>query len=203
MKEGETASEAPPSNDAIASTFIEFRSHLERLVATIVGTHSVEDIVQETFVRSYEASRKQTIHHPRSFMWRTARNIALNHVLNANNKLTTNVADFFDPDVYIPADCVELEREIEETERFAVFREAIETLPPQCHLAFTLKKIHGLSQKEIAARLGISESTVEKQVAKGLLMCARFMEAKGYPVDTARARHQRLTREKNAREKQG
>jgi RNA polymerase sigma-70 factor (ECF subfamily) len=194
-EEDEAASEAPPSKDTLASTFMEFRSHLERLVAGIVGTHSVEDIVQETFVRSYEASRKQAINHPRSFMWKTAKNIALNHALNANNKLT-NVADFSDPDVYLPADCVELERELEAKERFEVFRAAIETLPLQCRRAFTLKKIHGLSQREIATQLGISESTVEKQVAKGLLMCARFMDAKGYPVDTARDRRQQLAREK-------
>ena len=51
-----------------------------------------------------------------------------------------------------------------------------------------LAVVRGKSQKEIAAHLGISESTVEKQVAKGLLMCARFMDAKGYPVTSGRAR---------------
>jgi RNA polymerase sigma-70 factor (ECF subfamily) len=45
-------------------------------------------------------------------------------------------------------------------------------LPLQCRRAFLLKKVYGLSQKEIAGYLGISESTVEKHVAKGLLHCA-------------------------------
>ena len=40
---------------------------------------------------------------------------------------------------------------------------------------FILKKVYGLPQKEIAARLNISESTVEKQAAKGLFVCAEFM----------------------------
>ena len=75
---------APPKaragGDGIAAAFTEFRSALTRLVARIVGPHCIEDIVQETFIRSYEASRKQTINHPRSFMWKTAKNLALNHL---------------------------------------------------------------------------------------------------------------------------
>jgi hypothetical protein len=113
---------APPKaraeSDGIAAAFTEFRSALTRLVARIVGPNSIEDIVQETFIRSYEASRRQTINHPRSFMWKTAKNLALNHIQNANNKLTTNVADFGDPDVYLPTEVVEAEMEFESRERF-------------------------------------------------------------------------------------
>ena len=186
MKDEGTSSKAQPCADVIAATFIEFRSALARLVARIVGPHAIEDIVQETFVRSYEASRKQPINHPRSFMWRTAKNLALNHVHNAHNRLTTNVADFFDSDVYIPTDYIESELEFESKERFLVFCQAVQQLPLQCRRAFILRKVYGTSQKEIAASLGISQSTVEKHVAKGLLMCARFMDAKGYPVDGGR-----------------
>jgi RNA polymerase sigma factor (sigma-70 family) len=183
---------APPKaradSDGIAVVFTEFRSALMRLVARIVGPHCVEDIVQETFIRSYEASRRQAINHPRSFMWKTAKNLALNHLQNANNKLTTNVADFGDPDVYLPTEVVEAEHEFESRERFLVFCRAVQRLPLQCRRVFILKKVYGLPQKEIAARLQISESTVEKQVAKGLLVCAEFMAEMGYPVDEGRQR---------------
>jgi RNA polymerase sigma-70 factor (ECF subfamily) len=123
-------------------------------------------------------------------MWKTAKNLALNHIENANIKLTTNVADFSDPDVSLPTELVEAELELqfESRERFLVFCRAVQRLPLQCRRVFILKKVYGLSQKEVAARLKISESTVEKQAAKGLLVCADFMAEMGYPVEDGQPR---------------
>ena len=53
-----------------------------------------------------------------------------------------------------------LERQFESRERFLMFCRAVRELPLQCRRAFILKKVYGLSQKEIADYLGISESTV-------------------------------------------
>jgi RNA polymerase sigma-70 factor (ECF subfamily) len=46
---------------------------------------------------------------------------------------------------------------------------------------FTLRAVYGLSQREIAARLAISENTVEKQMSKGLRRCEEFFAARGLP----------------------
>ena len=58
-----------------------------------------------------------------------------------------------------------------------MFCRAVGGLPEQCRRAFILKKVYGLSQQEIADRLSISQSTVEKHIAKGLLMCREYMES--------------------------
>jgi RNA polymerase sigma-70 factor (ECF subfamily) len=57
----------------------------------------------------------------------------------------------------------------------------IAALPARCREAFTLRKVHGLSQREVALRLGVSENTVEKHVGKGLglLMAAMGRGGKG------------------------
>ena len=177
------APERKAAKDKITAAFADIRPALLRLVGRIVGPDSIEDVVQETYVRSYQASRQQEIHYPRSFMYRTAKNIALNHVNKADNKLTTTVADFSEPNVYLETAMVESELEVESRERFFVFCQAVETLPLQCRRVFILKRVYGLSQKEIAAQLGISESTVEKQVAKGISLCAAFMDEMGYPIE--------------------
>jgi DNA-directed RNA polymerase specialized sigma24 family protein len=60
----------------------------------------------------------------------------------------------------------------------ALLLESIASLPDRCREALTLRKLYGLSQREIAKRLAISESTVEKHVAYGVRLCAERMFAK-------------------------
>ena len=57
-----------------------------RAVGSIVGADDIEDIVQEAFIKSYEAELKQEIQYERTYMLKTARNLALNHVAKAENK---------------------------------------------------------------------------------------------------------------------
>jgi RNA polymerase sigma-70 factor (ECF subfamily) len=45
---------------------------------------------------------------------------------------------------------------------------AIAAMPPQMHKAFTLRRMNGLSQREIARELDLSESTVEKHISRGI-----------------------------------
>lgn len=58
-----------------------------------------------------------------------------------------------------------------------MFCQVVEELPPRCRDVFILYKIHGMSYKEIATELGISQSGVEKHVTKGLSHCRRKLLA--------------------------
>ncbi|HEY8521627.1 MAG TPA: RNA polymerase sigma factor [Gammaproteobacteria bacterium] len=165
--------------EGLLGVFMQFRAALARAVGRIVHSHDVEDIVQEAFVRCYEASRTTDIRHPRSFLLTTARNLALNHVVRADNKLADRVASFDESSV--PMYAPPLEADAEEQEQFLLLCRAVNELPVQCRRAFILKKVYGLSRKEIAEYLDITESTVQKHVAKGLLLCTEYLEKSGYP----------------------
>jgi RNA polymerase sigma-70 factor (ECF subfamily) len=52
---------------------------------------------------------------------------------------------------------------------------AIQSLPERCRQVLTLRRLYGLSQREIATRLGISENVVEHQVALGVRKCTAFL----------------------------
>jgi RNA polymerase sigma factor (sigma-70 family) len=172
-------SSAPGGFDLLGA-FLECRKGLTRLVARIVKPHDVDDILQETFIRVCAAAEKTSIQHPRSFMLKTAQNLALNHVTSAYQR-RTQMEDFTCSDVSPLT--LPLEDGVESEERFLGFCRAVRTLPPQCRRVFVLRKVYGLTQQEIAAYLEISESTVEKHIAKGLTLCRNMMGEMGHLND--------------------
>lgn len=161
--------------------FLAHRPLLFRIISRIVRPDEIEDIVQETFLHSYAAAQNTRISNPRAFMVTVARNIALNHNNRAENRLNCSISDLIDTDLLAPVDNVEVQ--CQSDERFRIFCKAVAELPVSCRRVFILKKIYGLSQKEIAGYLDISPSTVEKHVAKGMLKTAQYMEEKGYLGD--------------------
>lgn len=67
------------------------------------------------------------------------------------------------------------------TRELELLTQAIQALPEACRQVLTLRKIYGLSQREIAARLGLTETAVEAQVAEGLRRCAKVFGRNGIP----------------------
>ena len=171
-------------DDAIATVFLSIRTSLARAVSSIVPPREIEDVVQETYVRVCQANATGDIHSPRAFMFQTARNIALNYLSRADNRLVDSVDIQQDADLLGAAgadyDPLALACSGEE---FALFCNAVRNLPLQCRRAFILKKVYGHSYQDIAKKLGISEKTVEKHIAKGLLQCRSYLQSRGYSFD--------------------
>jgi RNA polymerase sigma factor (sigma-70 family) len=175
----------------IASLFERYKKVLAKAVARIVKPGDIEDVVQETYLRIFRAAKRETIRHPRSFMLTAARNLALNHISRADalNHLATTPCDTGEEGSETPVEFQAPNAQSPETvaqaeEEFLIFCRAIREFPLQCRRAFILRKVYGLSQREVASELGISESTVEKHIAKGLTACSSFMAAHGYTRST-------------------
>jgi RNA polymerase sigma factor (sigma-70 family) len=156
----------------VATIYMACRGVLAKAVRRIVDRHDVDDILQDAFIRSFEAEGRYPIRDPRAFLLRTATNLALNHVSRAGYRTTGSLESLGDE---LPANAASPDTQIDADRRFLDFCRAVGSLPEQCRRVFILKKVHGLSQSEIAAQLGIAESTVEKHIAKGLLLCRQQM----------------------------
>ncbi len=159
----------------LSATYIKYRSKLMGAISSIVSTDDIEDIVQEAFIKSYEAELKQEIRYQRTYMLKTVKNLALNHVASAANVRNQSMDDMDE----LPHELVghSLEKHVESKERFINFCRATDTLSPEVKRVFLLKKVYGMKQKDIAELVGLSESTVEKHVAKGLLYCSQYLAA--------------------------
>lgn len=158
----------------LEQTYLKCRSQLIKVISGIVHSDDIEDIVQETFVKSYEAELKQEITYERTYMLTTAKNLALNHVSRASARKNQSLDDMKN----LPSDLTSksLESHVESKERFLHFCRATDTLSVDVKRVFLLKKVYCMSQKEIAEYIGLSESTVEKHVAKGLLQCTLYLQ---------------------------
>ena len=144
------------------SLFISSREGLNRLVASIVPSSDIEDIVQETYVRLCHVKNAKAISSPKSFMYRTAKNLALDYAKQARVRLVDDVDDWSEFEhVFNQSTEDETYRQFAANQDVEELCEAIRLLPAQCRNVFVLKKVYGHSQKEIARELGLSESTVE------------------------------------------
>jgi len=158
----------------LEQTYLKCRSQLIRVISGIVHNDDIEDIVQETFVKSYEADLKQEITYERTYMLKTARNLALNHISKASERKNQSLEGMKSLPYGLTSKS--LESQIESKERFLHFCRATDTLSVEVKRVFLLKKVYGMSQKDIAGYIGLSESTVEKHVAKGLLQCSLYLQ---------------------------
>jgi len=81
------------SKDSIHSVFMALRSSLARAVMGMVPPREVEDIVQETYVRVCQVKDWDQIRQPRSYLFRTARNLALDYRKRFETKYTDSIDD--------------------------------------------------------------------------------------------------------------
>lgn len=134
---------------------------------------SVDDIVQEAYVRVWRAHVAGELHSPKAFLFTTARNLAVDslrrhHVSRTEALVESDLLNVLDERCDIP-------ETVARNQELALLTEAIQTLPDRCRQIFTLRTVYGLSQREIAEKLGISDRTVAAQLTIGVGKCTEFM----------------------------
>jgi RNA polymerase sigma factor (sigma-70 family) len=141
-----------------------------------------EDIVQESFSRLVQSHATGPVACPRAFLFVTARNLALNRLRHLRIERPEGATEI--DALAVVDDAVGIPEALAHAEDFRVLVRAIEALPERCRQVLTLRKIYGLSQKEVAERLNISEATVETQGSIGLRKCIEFFRRHGYAPKT-------------------
>lgn len=167
-----------PENAETALWFAdEVQVHKDALLAWLRSkfpeASDVDNIAQEALTRVWRARTSQAVPSPKALLFTIAQNLALDQLRRRQIADIEPIAEMADLFVYeeapSPAETTANNQELE------LLTQAIQSLPDRCRQVLTLRKIYGLPQKEIAAQLGISEHTVEAQVANGMRRCSEFL----------------------------
>jgi RNA polymerase sigma factor (sigma-70 family) len=136
----------------------------------------LEDLLQETYSHLFRLSpeRRMEIRNIQAFAITSARNVALSGLRHREVVSMDSIEDL--DAIPVDEDRAQLDEIVHSHQQLVRVAEGLASLPARCREIFTLRRVYGFSQKEIAKRLGISEGVVEQQLVKGMRRCAEVLE---------------------------
>lgn len=159
----------------------------------VISPQDIDDVSQETFLRAYKAEKDKEIEYPKAFLFRIAKNLMLSEFSRKARKITDYIEDYDSSEELLNTD--DLESNIMAQQKLGNYCEAVASLPTQCRRVVIMKKVYGMQNKEIARRLELSVSTVEKHLTKGIRRLNSTITSRYKEQDT-----QLLSRKVNQRE---
>ena len=137
----------------------------------VVGL-DVDDIVQEAYARLAAIDSVESVRNPRAYLLQTAHSIMCTHLRRSQ---IVSIRAVEDAELW-RFECPEAspERRVSDRDELHRIGEIVASFPKQVAAVFMLRRIEGLSQRDTAQRMNVSESTVEKHMAKGIRL---FMDA--------------------------
>ncbi|MCH8057323.1 MAG: RNA polymerase sigma factor [Proteobacteria bacterium] len=159
---------------AVSAAFVENNLFLRKFLSRYFSDEQdIEDVAQEAYLRAYIAEKKKEIEQPKAFLFRIARNVALTKLTKKSKQIPCYIEESTASEVIeVEASTDEV---IEAQELLGLYCEAVAMLPDKCREVFLLRKVHGLAHKEIAVRMSLSISSVEKYLRQGVLACKGYV----------------------------
>lgn len=126
-----------------------------------------DDVIQEAYAILAEAETVDAIRHPRAYLFQVARSVIMRHVRRARIVPIHTVDDL--ERLELPESAASPEQHAIDRDELRQLAHAIAAMPLKTREAFVLRRVRGLPQREIAARMRISENTVETHISRGVL----------------------------------
>lgn len=153
------------TTDRLDLAHLALRSDVRRFIARRVEPAALDDLVQEVFLKVHEsASELRDVERLGPWLFRIARNVVIDHLRKRRTRGHTSLDEAHEPST--------LEPELNFNEEMAAwFRPMMDLLPEEYRVALQLTEIEGLTQRELADRVGLSLSGTKSRVqrAKQLL----------------------------------
>jgi RNA polymerase sigma factor (sigma-70 family) len=168
------------SSNRVLTAFQSCRDGLVRSIMKMsVEQQDVDDILQEAFIRVLNSDAKQEIKSPKGYLFVVSRNLVLKKLIQQSKEIHTELDDALIEDDVDNT----VEKELYQKLKFERFSKVLSSLPEKNRRAILLRKLYCLSHKEIAKKMDVSVSSVEKYIATGLKICKQSLCAQGYEAN--------------------
>ncbi|WP_158219292.1 MULTISPECIES: RNA polymerase sigma factor [unclassified Achromobacter] len=168
-----------PSDESpswLTQMYASFRAPLLRfLQRRLKDRQDAEDALQESFTRLAAAGQSTALQNQRPYLFQIAANLLRDRAREQLRQGPVKMVSYDDPDTHtedVPADpsnCpVATTAHRERLQRLA---QALQELPERQREAFVLHRFDGLTQDEVADRMGISRRMVSKHLSRALAYC--------------------------------
>jgi RNA polymerase sigma factor (sigma-70 family) len=135
----------------------------------------VPDLRQDIYIRVYEAATRSRPLLPKSFLFATARHLITDRLRRKRVVSIDAVGDLEALNVLVEE--IGPERKLGAHQELRRMAQALDALPPRCRETVWLRRVFDIPQKVVAAKLGITEKTVEKHLMKGVQLLAAALSA--------------------------
>lgn len=152
-----------PSEDTgrdVAGWYDQYHVRLLKYLRASLRTETdAQDVSQEVYLRLLRVPDGRVIEHPRAYLFRVAANV-VNDWRAGQKMFETRAPEDLDQ-VQGPDDC---DADYDDRRREEQVKHAIESLPAHCRAALLLSAQHGMTYREIAAHLEVSERMVKRYI---------------------------------------
>jgi len=128
----------------------------------------VDDIIQETYARIVSLESFDGILDGRRYAFQVAHSVVVDHLRRARIVSIFAVGNI--EELGLAAPDADPEQKASFHDEINQIATALAALPERTRDVLMMRRVAGFTQRETAARLAISEKTVEKHLAKGVLM---------------------------------
>ncbi len=126
----------------------------------------IDDLVQETYAKLITLESVENIRDPKNYSFQVAHSIFASRIRRA--RIVPIHAGINLGELTIPATDGTPEDIVQARQELLELADALTSLPSRCRTAFLLRRVDGMSQREVAQHLGISEKTVENYMAQAV-----------------------------------
>ncbi|MET1117216.1 MAG: sigma-70 family RNA polymerase sigma factor [Comamonas sp.] len=154
-----------------------YRELLRFLQGAVRDRETAADLAQESYARVLAVQQSgETVAEPRALLYRTARNLVIDQHRRSEVRGQHLALEAENGDAAIGPAAWEPEAAAMSAQSVQALLAAIAALPLRCREAFILHKFDGLSQAEVARRMGISVTMVERHLKLGMQACRACQE---------------------------